>query len=132
MPVWHGKILTFMLNGMYLGWICINTFFQISIPDNGVIFPRSLPKFVSHIHKLIGKIITLIMSYLVAETKIARGTLLLRRDNVPTNATIGDVIQCAKLTRSLIRMFVCGGKRNAKSQLFCCRSHCGNKQEWIN
>ncbi len=103
----------------------------LTVLNHRIVVPRSLPQFVEHIEVFISDLITMVMHHLGVMPEIACGVGQVRRDDVPANPALGQMIEGTHASGEGKRRLVGGGKGRTKAQVARDRRHGRNHQQRI-
>jgi hypothetical protein len=95
---------------------------------DGRVLPATFQELVDHFEKLIRNPVPLIMLDTLLESIGLRRTLHKRGHNVPSDPSIGNMIECGKLSRKRIRVLVRGGRGDTQREVLRCVGHSGDEQ----
>ena len=115
-----------MIDLMDLGRISINA--RLLVDLHGIVFPALFQQFVNNLHKLIRHPISLIMLYLLVETKRICSTLEIGSHDIPSNSAVGNLVQRAVLPSQRVWVLVSRTGSDSKTKIFRIICHCRDQE----
>src|SRR6516165_2124669 len=93
-------ILAVMMNFVDFLGIGKNTVFAVA--HHRVILPASLPKLINHLHVFVRDVVAQVMSCLRIEAGTPCGAVKITRDDIPSSASLGQMVECGHPASKLI------------------------------